>query len=461
MSDKHMVETVFQGKSVKRSLLPNYSAREILLYAFCVVGVTDGSETIEELYQCLGKAYDEETSRIDNEIDDEYEEQVVSWTVVDLDDCNIYIDCHSNSAETNRSRPIIQRDTLLDIMIPRLDEDSISFWNRCQIGNYKGFRCPFDLIDLEAFLQYVEKLNGCEIAGGEPEPEQNDSDMELPAWIQLWEKKRAEIGMPERAEDYALGKYRFSIYELFLMGIAFEKDEETIAFVNLLNQTLKKDIDECVEGWEEEVTILYSVFKYNRDMTAQEKQELHKKSLDSMDTITRDLKNMAKRSILSWREKIPGIIRNDSMNALAERIDGVLGLRRNVQKELCIWTMGELEAADLSKSKNLSQEEIDGIQNGLMWYHARPYWDAHLEFDEAMKEWRKKQPIVLEKYTVEDLDLSVRAYNCLKRAKINSLADLANMSWEELTQIRNMGKNSAKEIREKVKEFGIHFGLDD
>ena len=258
-----------------------------------------------------------------------------------------------------------------------------------------------------------------------------------------------------------MGKYQFSIYELFLMGIAFEKDAETIAFVNLLNQTLKKDIDECVESWEEEAIELYSIFKYNRDMIAQERQELQKKSLDSIDAITLNQKNILKRNVCSERKKIPGIIRNGKMDALAERNDELFWFRRNVQKELCIWTIGELEAADLSKSKNLSQEDISEIEHALMWYHARPYWEAHPEFDEAMNEWKKKQPIVLEEYTVDNLDLSVRAYNCLKRAGINTLADLADMSWDELIQIRNLGRNSAKEIREKVKEFGIHFGLDD
>ena len=454
MSDRNMVETVFQGKSVNRSLLPNYSAREILLYAFCMAAVAEGSKTIEEVYRRLGKDYDEETSQVD----DAYEEQVVSWTVVDLDDCNIYIDCHSNSVEENRSRPVIQTDTLLDIMIPRLGEDSISLWNRCQIGNYKGFRCPFDMFSPELLLKYVKKYYEWEIAGGVPETDPNDSDMELPVWIHLWEEQRDGIKMPEVPGDCTLGKYQFSIYELFLMGIVFETDAETISFVNMSNQILTIEINEYVKGYEEETTDLYYIFKNQNEMTVQKKQKLHEKILNNIDAITLDLKNMAKKSMCFWREKIPGIIRNSRMDALAEPI--LLGIR-DIQKELCIWTIGELEAADLSKSKNLSQEDISEIEHALMWYHARPYWEAHPEFDEAMNEWKKKQPIVLEEYTVDNLDLSVRAYNCLKRAGINTLADLADMSWDELIQIRNLGRNSAKEIREKVKEFGIHFGLDD
>lgn len=125
MSDRNMVETVFQGKTVKRSLLSNYNARQILLYAFYMAAVTDGSKTIEELYRRLGMDDNEESLQAD----DEYEDCADSWTVVDLDARNIYIDCYSNSAKANSSRPIIPMDTLLDIMIQRPGEDSISFWN--------------------------------------------------------------------------------------------------------------------------------------------------------------------------------------------------------------------------------------------------------------------------------------------------------------------------------------------
>lgn len=463
MSDRNMVETVFQGKTVKRSLLSNYNARQILLYAFYMAAVTDGSKTIEELYRRLGMDDNEESLQAD----DEYEDCADSWTVVDLDARNIYIDCYSNSAKANSSRPIIPMDTLLDIMIQRPGEDSISFWNRCQIENYKGFRCPFDMFSSERLLKYVRKHCGWEIPGEvykpAPDPDASDTvqaEYRKPGWLLYWEEQREGIGMPEISEECALGKYQFTIYELFLMGIAFETDAETISFVSMLNQTLKRDIDKYIEEWGEEATDLCRIFKYQRDITAQERQELHKKSLNSLDVITIDLKNIIKRSICSWREEIPCILRNSRMDALAERISVFCRIRRNVQRELCIWTMGELEAADLSKCKCISPEEISEIQNDLMWYHARPYWEAHPELDEAMKEWRKKQPIALEDYAIDDLELSLRVYNCLKRAQINSLADLAAMAWDELLQIRNLREKDANEIWESVKEFGINFGRD-
>ena len=57
--------------------------------------------------------------------------------------------------------------------------------------------------------------------------------------------------------------------------------------------------------------------------------------------------------------------------------------------------------------------------------------------------------------TIEDLDFSVRAYNCLKRAGIHTLQDLVNKSESDMMKIRNLGKKSLKEVLDKVKELGL------
>lgn len=57
--------------------------------------------------------------------------------------------------------------------------------------------------------------------------------------------------------------------------------------------------------------------------------------------------------------------------------------------------------------------------------------------------------------TIEDLDFSVRAYNCLKRAGIHNLQDLVNKSESEMMKIRNLGKKSLKEVLDKVRELGL------
>lgn len=57
--------------------------------------------------------------------------------------------------------------------------------------------------------------------------------------------------------------------------------------------------------------------------------------------------------------------------------------------------------------------------------------------------------------TIEELDFSVRAYNCLKRAGIHTLQDLVNKSEPEMMKIRNLGKKSLKEVLDKIRDLGL------
>ena len=57
--------------------------------------------------------------------------------------------------------------------------------------------------------------------------------------------------------------------------------------------------------------------------------------------------------------------------------------------------------------------------------------------------------------TIEELDLSVRSFNCLKRAGINSVNDLIEKSEEEMMKVRNLGKKSFDEVREKLNSLGF------
>ena len=63
--------------------------------------------------------------------------------------------------------------------------------------------------------------------------------------------------------------------------------------------------------------------------------------------------------------------------------------------------------------------------------------------------------------SIDDLDLSVRAYNCLKRAGILTLRDLTDKSENEMMKIRNLGKKSLKEVIDKVRSMGLEFRDDD
>ena len=62
---------------------------------------------------------------------------------------------------------------------------------------------------------------------------------------------------------------------------------------------------------------------------------------------------------------------------------------------------------------------------------------------------------------IEDLDFSVRAYNCLKRASLLTVQDITSKSESEMMKIRNLGKKSLKEVIDKIKDMGLKFRDDD
>ena len=63
--------------------------------------------------------------------------------------------------------------------------------------------------------------------------------------------------------------------------------------------------------------------------------------------------------------------------------------------------------------------------------------------------------------SIDDLDFSVRAYNCLKRAGINTLGDLTEKTELEMMKVRNLGKKSLKEVIDKIKDMGLKFRDED
>ena len=62
---------------------------------------------------------------------------------------------------------------------------------------------------------------------------------------------------------------------------------------------------------------------------------------------------------------------------------------------------------------------------------------------------------------IDDLDFTVRAYNCLKRAGVNTLGDLTEKTELDMMKIRNLGKKSLKEVIDKIKEMGLKFRDED
>ena len=63
--------------------------------------------------------------------------------------------------------------------------------------------------------------------------------------------------------------------------------------------------------------------------------------------------------------------------------------------------------------------------------------------------------------TIEELDLSVRSFNCLKRANINTVEDLISKTEDEMMKVRNLGHKSLEEVINKLAMMGLHLADED
>ncbi|MFX4263071.1 DNA-directed RNA polymerase subunit alpha [Pelotomaculum propionicicum] len=80
---------------------------------------------------------------------------------------------------------------------------------------------------------------------------------------------------------------------------------------------------------------------------------------------------------------------------------------------------------------------------------------------EIMVEKEEEQKDKLLEMTIEELDLSVRSYNCLKRAGINTVEELIQRNEEDMMKVRNLGKKSLEEVINKLEELGLSLRKDD
>ena len=80
---------------------------------------------------------------------------------------------------------------------------------------------------------------------------------------------------------------------------------------------------------------------------------------------------------------------------------------------------------------------------------------------EIMVEKEEDQKEKVLEMTIEELDLSVRSYNCLKRAGINTVLELANKSEDDMMKVRNLGRKSLEEVKHKLEELGLGLRKED
>ena len=80
-----------------------------------------------------------------------------------------------------------------------------------------------------------------------------------------------------------------------------------------------------------------------------------------------------------------------------------------------------------------------------------------LNMENVIMEGTTEQPNKGQQMMIEDLDLSVRSYNCLKRAGIQTVDELTQKTEDEMMRVRNLGKKSLKEVKDKLIELGMGF----
>lgn len=149
-----------------------------------------------------------------------------------------------------------------------------------------------------------------------------------------------------------------------------------------------------------------------------------------------------------------GCIAIDSLYSPIERVSldvekARVGQDANYDKLILnVWTNGSMKP-----------EEAVALAGRILIEHLKIITDLNniADITGLMAEKQEDPMEKLLETTIDTLDLSVRAYNCLKRAGISNLRDLTDKTESEMMKIRNLGKKSLKEVIDKAKELGLEF----
>lgn len=161
------------------------------------------------------------------------------------------------------------------------------------------------------------------------------------------------------------------------------------------------------------------------------------------------------------RENIIGVIPIDSIYTPVKNVAYQVSNTRVGQR-----TDYEKLSIEVKTDGTIHPEDAIKEASRILIQHLMLITDENISFDDATK---GEENVVDEhilhmrkllKTSLEDLDLSVRAYNCLKAAKINSLGEMVQYETHELLKFRNFGKKSLVEIEELLATKGLHFGMD-
>jgi DNA-directed RNA polymerase subunit alpha len=117
-----------------------------------------------------------------------------------------------------------------------------------------------------------------------------------------------------------------------------------------------------------------------------------------------------------------------------------------------IWTYGTIKPDDaLAEAAKIAKDHFSVFIN---------FDENNLGLDEDLDEDDERIRQILNT-PVEELELSVRSSNCLKNANIKTIGELTRKTEDDIAKTRNFGKKSLQEIKEKLKEWNLNFGITD
>lgn len=166
--------------------------------------------------------------------------------------------------------------------------------------------------------------------------------------------------------------------------------------------------------------------------------------------------NKARGYVTAEKNKLPGqpigIIPVDSIYTPVKKVNYTVENTRVGQitdydkLTLEVWTNGTIKPDEaISLGARILNEHLNLFID--LSDHAR-----HTEIMVEKEETKKEKVLEM---TIEELDLSVRSYNCLKRAGINTVEDLTNRTEDDMMKVRNLGRKSLEEVIQKLEALGL------
>ena len=113
--------------------------------------------------------------------------------------------------------------------------------------------------------------------------------------------------------------------------------------------------------------------------------------------------------------------------------------------------------------KTMSSRDAVSLAAKILLDHFTLFTDLseNLTDESVVVEKEEQETNDLMSITIEELDLSVRSFNCLKRANINTVEDLVSKTQEEMIKVRNLGRKSLEEVEHKLNQLGLHLADEE